>query len=93
MKVKLGIKCPIVIFNITTSGLFEMNTVKDNFLNSSHNKLIIMGKLLESNDISIKFNNMNCTKIYEIVDREENNIKVLSTCINFEKLYIRNILR
>lgn len=80
-EVKLGIKCPVVILNITTSGLFEMKTVKDNFLNSSHNKLITMGKLSESNDIAIKFNNMNGTKIYEIVDGEENNIKVLSTGI------------
>ena len=81
-EVKLGIKCPIIILNITTSGPFQMTTVKDNFLNSSHNKLITMGKLSDSNDISIKFNNMNGTKIYEIVEGEENNIKVLSTGIS-----------
>jgi hypothetical protein len=83
-KEKLGMNCPIIILDNTTFGSFEMTATKTNFLNSSHNKLITMGQLSDSDDISIKFNNMSGTKIYEIIKEEEYNIKVLSTGISLE---------
>jgi len=76
---KYGKKCPIKISDFTISGPFNLSATKDNFLNSSHCKLITMAKLSDSNDISIQFNNMDGTKVYEIIEEEASNIKVLST--------------
>jgi hypothetical protein len=89
---KFKMNCPIIILDDTTSGYFEMKTTKSNFLNSSHNKLITIGKLSKSDNITIIFNNTDGTKIYEIVKEEENNIKVLSTGISIEELSIFNLI-
>lgn len=73
---------PIQISNLTHEGNFKMYGLKQDFINCVHPTLKQIGEMSADDNIEIKFNNMNGTKVFKIID---SNVRLISKGVQIKE--------